>query len=158
MSQGHRQSSLDRSRRASLRSFQILAQHLNLRLTISTAILSQNDGMIRKAKVRRPYTLQTSRQTNPDVTGSKKKGEKVIRSGEDRRDPIGEMNTDLAVDDEPTVLGGVVRRDLGQGVDLRIAPHLSLSLPRTRSETRRDRCRRQIRRRGWGGFGGHGGG
>lgn len=83
--------------------------------------------MIRKAKVKRPYTLQTSRQMNPDVTGSKKKGEKVNRSAKDRRDPIGEMNTDLAVDDEPTVLGGVVRRDLGQGVDLRIAPHLSLS-------------------------------
>lgn len=34
------------------------------------------------------------------------------------------MDTDLAVDDEPTVLVGVVGRDLGQGVDLPMTPHL----------------------------------
>lgn len=50
--------------------------------------------------------------------------------GTDRRRSTrgNEMDANLAVDDEPAVIGRVVGGDLGQGVDLPIAPHLSLSL------------------------------
>lgn len=67
-----------------------------------------------------------------------KKGEKTkrLRFREKMDEEVNRMGTNLAVDDEPTVLGGVVRQNLGQGVDL---SHLSLSL--------------SLDRVGWGGVG-----
>ncbi|RRT47504.1 hypothetical protein B296_00053698, partial [Ensete ventricosum] len=50
--------------------------------------------------------------------------------GKDRRRSTrkNELDANLAVDDEPAIIDGVVGGDLGQGVDLPIAPHLSRSL------------------------------